>query len=259
MKRCVDCGGAANSHPNAKYCELCSKERRKRPRSTLTPKQQREAISLCGILSRTEIGKRLNVSRGNVNRCFRAHGVYGRSDQYKRDIVDAVLSTYEKLGKIRTQELFPNVKIRSIVERYKDYSPRQIRWTDNQIIEAARMAGLVRHAAQAKFFNRPNAYEGSIKSFWVKRMNCSPIYINGMSSTLILQIAKPGVPAIIINHMNAGCPHPKVLWLDLIYWLRDDIDPVVRHSIETLAQFQAWLHGTHDSHKIRQMIAEREN
>lgn len=50
----------------------------------------------------------------------------------------------------------------------------------------------------------------------------------------------------------------KILWLDLAAGLRQDLESWVVQAVETLARFQAWLHGTQCSDDIRRMIAERE-
>lgn len=120
------------------------------------------------------------------------------------------------------------------------------------------MAGLVSHTAQAHYFNRPNAYEGSIRSFWAKGACCSPRDVNGLGAFTAWQVATPGVPAVLVKHQYNGGGRPVVLWLDLAAHLREGVDPLVRMMVEVLARFQAWLHGTTDPADIRQLIQERE-
>jgi hypothetical protein len=246
------------THPNAKYCHGCRAERRRRPRSTLTPEQGAQVARWIGVLSRKEIAQRLGVSRAAVGRYTRDHGLYGRSDAYTSAVVAAVCSAYETLGRRPTERLFPDVSIRSIVERYKQHRPRQIRWTGAQMIEAARMAGLVSATAQARYFGRPNAYAGSIRSVWAKRFQCAPMDVNGLGVQLAWWIATPGLPAVVVKHSAAGTCTPKVLWLDLVQHLRPDVPDWVRNAVQVLARFQAWLHGTDDPAAIRAMITQRE-
>lgn len=252
------CGRPRQPHFNSKYCLPCRTERRQQPQSTVTPEQGALIARWIGEVSRGEIAQRLGMSRAAVNRYTREHGLYGRSDAYRPEVVEAVLRAYEHGGKMAVRQLFPDVCVRSIVERYKQYHPRQIRWTGEQQIDAARMAGLVSVTAQARYFGRPNAYAGSIKSLWAKRFQCAPTDVNGLASHRAWWIAHPGVPAVLVKHSTAGTCQPKVLWLDLAACLRPEVAPEIRDAVEALAAFQAWLHNTTDTAVIRAMIHERE-
>ena len=114
------------------------------------------------------------------------------------------------------------------------------------------------HTAQARYFNRPNAYEGSIKSFWAKGACCAPRDVNGLGAFTAWQVATPGVPAVLVKHQQNGGARPVVLWLDLAAHLRPDVDPLVREVVQALARFQATLHNTQSSEDIRHFIQERE-
>jgi len=262
LKPCVVCQARPrrNAHANTKYCTACQQERLTRPRSTLTPAQGAEVLRLAGTLPKADLCQRLGVSSATVSRFLREQGVRpGHYNAYKSDIVTAVCTAYETLGKKRTQQLFPDVRVRSIVERYKAFSPRQIRWTGEQHIAAIRMAGLVSATAQARYFDRPNAFEGSIKSFWVKVVRCAPSDVNGLSAHHAWHLVQPGAPATLVTHANSRGQYAiKILWLDLVQHLRPDVAPDLREAVQCLARFQAWLHGTDDPAAIRQMITERE-
>ena len=115
------------------------------------------------------------------------------------------------------------------------------------------------HTAQARYFNRPNAYEGSIKSFWAKGACCAPRDVNGLGAYTAYQVATPGVPAVIVKHQQNSGARPVVLWLDLAAHLRSDVGPFVREAVQVLARFQE-AHARHHelSAAIRHMIQERE-
>lgn len=213
---------------------------------------------LRGTMFRMQIAEHVGASRAAVARYLREAGLDSNARDYPPATVAAVCAAYETLGQRRTQELFPEVVVRSIVDRHKDYAPRQARWRYPQIVEAARMAGLVSANAQARYFGRPNAYSGSIKSLWNKGFRCAPRDINGLSAHLVWRLTRPGVPAVLIRHSSAGGYFAKVLWLDLAENLTPTVAPVVRTAISALAQFQAWLHATSDTRAIQQMIHERE-
>jgi hypothetical protein len=245
-------------HPNAKYCAGCAAALVHRPRSRVTPAQAAQLRPLLNRLPKAQIAQQGGISGAALTRWLREEGLHTRCRQYRPEVVQAVLRVYEREGKVQTAQRFPDVAIRSIVERYKDYQPRQIRWTDLQQIEAARMAGLVSATAQARYFGRPNAYEGSIRALWVKRFQCPPHAINGVAAGLAWGLAQPGCPAVLVKHQRTTGAWPRVLWLDLVQHLRPDVLPWVRQAVEVLARFQQWLHGTDDPAAIRRMIQERE-
>jgi len=270
-RRCAACGTApaTAAKPSrlalakALYCPACRAARRRRPVSTVTPEQGAEIARWIGVLSREAIAHRLGVSRAAVARYTRDHGLYGRSDAYPPAVVAAVCAAYEAaphgFGTRRVQELFPEVAVRSIVERYRDFRPRQIRWTAAQIHEAAKMAGLVSPQAQARYFGRPYASDGSIKALWAKRFQCNPHGLHGLAAHLVFPLCGPGTQAVLVHYQPTGSVcRPVVLWGDLVPQLPPDVDPEVRHLVEALARFQRWLHGGAETWEIAQMMRERE-
>lgn len=135
---------------------------------------------LAGTMKQSELALRVGCSRSNLIRWARDAKVSLDSLSYKPELVRSVCLFYELHGKVKTQKTFPNVKVRSIVERYKQFRPRQIRWKNDQLIEAVKMAGLVSPKAQAKYFNRPNAHTGSIQSLWMKKFGHGQSQMNGL-------------------------------------------------------------------------------
>jgi hypothetical protein len=259
---CVVCGQPREStHANARYCARCREHRRHYPPtpSTLTPEIAAAILPLLGQVPRSEIEKRFGLSKAAIYRFLREHNLKVKHfNQPEPALVEAVLRTYERGGKSLVRACFPEVNCRSIVERYKDYTPRQIRWTPSQCIEAAKMAGIVSYNAQARFFGRPNAYSGSIRSFWSKRMHCEPRFINGFPLHRVYPLAVPGTPCILVKHEQSGGARAIVLWLDLLAHLSPRVDLLIREAIEALARFQGWLHGTQSADAIRAMIQDRE-
>jgi hypothetical protein len=209
-------------------------------------------------MARREIAQRVGISHAQLNRYLAEQGLTSNARNYPPEVVTTVCATYAALGKRRTQDLFPDVVVRCIIERHKDYPPRQIRWTGEQQMEAVRMAGLVSHTAQARYFHRPNAYEGSIKKFWARVVGCAPRDVHGLGIHLVWRLVLPGVPAVLVSQATQPCPRAVVLWLDLVTHLRPGVDPLLRRLVEVLARFQAWLFGSTDAARIRRMIAERE-
>lgn len=170
------------------YCAACRAERRKRPPSGVTAEQAKQLASMLGQMPRREIQQRLGLSKSAITRWLREQGWRVKQwNAYDAATVEAVCQAYAEGGRRLVRERFPGVKVRSIVERYcrkHGYRPRQIRWTDEQLVEAVRMAGLVSHTAQARYFGRPNAYEGSIRHLWQIRFRLDPRLIHGIPAWL---------------------------------------------------------------------------
>jgi hypothetical protein len=257
---CVECQARPRRslHHATKYCTPCQERLLRAPRSRVTPAQAAQIEPLRGTMPRWQIAERVGISHAQLNRYLVEQGLRSNARDYPPEIITAVCSTYAALGLKQTQGLFPEVVVRCVIERHKDYPPRQIRWTGEQQMDAVRMGGLVSPTAQVRYFGRPNAYEGSIKKFWERVVGCAPRDVHGLGAHTAWQLALPGVPAILVKHQQNTGARPLILWLDLVRYLRLDVDPQVRRLVEALARFQAWLFGSPDPARIRRMITERE-
>jgi hypothetical protein len=263
VRQCRECRtDITTRHKNALDCAACRQDKARNPRSHLTPEQQAHILRLRGTMRRMEIAAVVDVSQAQVNRFLREQALRSNVRDYSPEEVQMVCAAYAVLGKVRTQALFPQFVVRSIVERYykpQGLPPRQERWMGEQLIDAARMAGLVSHTAQARFFARPNAYNGSIRSLWQKWFRCAPIHVHGLPLHLGWAYVRPGTTATLVAQQSMPGPRCLLLWLDMAGHLRPDVEPWVVAAIHTLARFQAWLTGTTDTESIRAMITTRES
>jgi len=260
-------------HFNAKYCKPCALERRKRPIGKLTKSQERKALSMAGKVYRDEIAKKIGTSKANFMRWARQHPeINFNAHKYPDEVVKKVCSYHEKHGKVKTQKKYPNVKVRSIVERYLKnlgHGPRQIPWTDKQLMMLVKMAGLVSMKKQAEYFNRPNARLGSIRAAWVKKFGHGGGSINGLSWYVARHYTDYYCPVLQTRFWNQrkerikGLPLVEqsrmlVLWVDLEKHMRDDIPEHIKAGIRALARFQRWLHGKNVRKNIVRMVKEIE-
>ena len=246
---CVECQAQPRrtAHRNTKYCEPCALALRHRPRAHVTVTQAALIRQMSGTMIRRELAQRVGVSQAQLHRYLTAEGLGSNARDYPPDVVTTVCLTYQVLGKRETQALFPDVRVRSIVERYKQYAPRQLRWTGVQQRELVRMAGLVSHTAQARYFNRPQRLRGVNQKLLGKGARRAPRDVNGLGAYTAYQVATPGVPAVIVKHQQNSGARPVVLWLDLAAHLRSDVGPFVREAVQVLARFQEAMHGTTNS------------
>lgn len=261
---CLECHTAPrrNDHGNTKYCEPCRQALLRAPPSRITAAQGALIAALRGTLTRWQIAERVGISHARVNRYLAEQHLTSNARDYPPEVVEAVSATYGGLGKRQTQALFPDVVVRSIVERRQHhrvvYQPRQVRWTGEQIVEAIRMAGLVSHHTQVRYFGRPNAFDDSIKKLWERVIGVAPRDVHGFGLHQVWRLARPGTPAVLVTQATQPGPRAVILWLDLAQHLRLTVAPEVRQMVEALARFQAWLFGSTDTAVIRRMITERE-
>jgi len=229
----------------------------------MTRKQIDEAMSLRGSMPRDEICEKLGVSVANLKRS--TPGVswyYFNRYAANPEMVKEVCTYYEKNGKKKTQEKFPEISVRSVVERYKNFSPRQSRWTGEQLVELAKMAGLVSIKNQANYFNRPLANEGSIISVWQKRFNCKQAYMHGFPTYKAKYFVKASCPTLEVdfNPNTIGGTETKAkvyLWTDAKKHLRKDCPEFIAEAVKAMASFQKKLFGVHPGREIKKMIKER--
>jgi hypothetical protein len=232
----------------------------------MTQGQIAQAKTMIGKMPREEIAQTLGVSVVSLKRAFRGTRLaYHNYCQANPSLVRQVNVYYEKHGNKRTAEHFGirRKQVEHIVYRYRLSNPRQIRWTDKQIIEATRMAGLVSPLAQAKYFERPNAFSGSIKSLWTKRFGIGPGCINGMThwhaKELVTTKARYLKP---VGESRDGEPvefRRLILWVDMERCLKPGTPRFIRDAIKTMANFQRWIHGGGNvKQKILKIIQERE-
>lgn len=273
MRLCQSCKKTrVRGHFNRKWCRPCALDRRVRPKSTLTAEQRAFVLEHRGEISGREMAKELGTSWSNVMRFARDRGLSlatlsgSRKWKMQPKVVRKVLDYYFKHGKPATEKAFPGLSVKSIVDRPEYYGVkrkyRQTRWTDAEIVLAAKMAGLVDGKRQARIFKRPNANEGSIKSLWMKRFGHGGGNIHGMSEWMARELLTPGYPLL-----KTSCWAPRkgskkkhfqrgiVLWVDMEKRLLSDVPDFIREGVSTLAEFQRWLFKTNDPRpEIRRMV-----
>lgn len=267
-RKCLRCEKPIRGHWNRLRCEPCARYLRQRPAGTMTKQQIRQAKAMAGKVRREEIANRLGVSVANLKRSlpdtsFAVTWIYKKNPT----LVRKVCEYYFKHGMPKTIEHFPGVKVKCIVDRPEYYGikriSRQQRWTEEQKIELAKMAGLISAGAQAKYFNRPRAAGGSIKAAWVKVFGMAPTRLNGMVHDLAQHVATKDTPylhAMGSSRRGEGLAFRwVVLWVDLERHLRPDVPEYQRQAVKAMADFQRWLwNDKNPKPKILKMIRERE-
>ena len=234
----------------------------------MTSDQIKKAKKLIGIKNRMQICEELGVSLSNLKRAFRGVRIPNVSE-YSRETIDQVCAYYGEYGIRKTEKKFPDCKIRSIIERnYGKFNPRQVRWNDSEIIELARMAGLVSYKAQAKYFNRPRANEGSIWSVWIKKFKLPSGNLNGMSLNQAKHIVSENCPVLeckLLKRRDDEKPlgsysvRKIFLWVDMEKNLKPDLPIFLKNGIEAMANYQRWLFNSKNPKlKIIKMIKDRE-
>lgn len=267
MRLCVLCKKTKiKGHKNKKYCDPCRKKRLKKPLGSMTKAQIAFARKHKNDMKRADICKALGVSLSNLKRScpnISFQYMHLKKNKYLTNptLVKKICRYYEKHGKVKTQKKFPNVKVRSVVERYKLFKPRQEKWTNSQLIELTKMAGLISMNAQAKYFNRPNSNEGGIKSVWMKRFGHGQRNINGMAYWKAKHFVKKSCPVIETPFgSNEHTQRHLVLWVDFEKHIKDDCPEFIKEAVSAMADFQRKLYGVKDVRaKVKRLIKKRES
>jgi hypothetical protein len=249
-------------HWNAKWCVPCASELKRRPVGKLTPDQVRKVRRLAGSMFIRELAREVGTSDSNLDRWAKQNGVNINALKYPDELVREVCEYYAMHGKQKTQAKFPHVRIRSVVERYfarSGHEPRQVRWTPDQLVKLAQMAGLTSYERQAFYFGRPNAHVGSIKSAWMKIFKSAGGSINGLSRWIAREYVTAACPFYEtdywVTERGATAQRRSIaLWVDAATHLRDDVPNHLASAIQTMAAFQKWLHGRNYRQSILRIL-----
>lgn len=221
---------------------------------------------MIGKMDRKDIAAALGVSLSNLKRAFRGTRLaFYNYCTINPGLLRSVNKFYETHTKQETANQFglSENQVDYIVYRYKSHRPKTIRWTEAQLTEAVRMAGLVSPKAQAKFFNRPNASAGSIKSLWKKKFGHGMCSTNGMAHWCAKELVSVKARYIRpVGESRAGKQvnfRRVILWVDMEKVLKPEVAPFIREAVETMADFQRWLwRSSNPKPLILKMIKERE-
>lgn len=272
-RRCLLCDKTIKGqHFNRKRCEPCAAFLRHKPKGTMTKAQIKKAKSMAGNVPRNEIAETLGVSLANLKRScpdvkFATTWVHKMNPERTREVI----LYYFKYGKLATVKKYPEVNVKAIVDRPEYYGIkrqyRKTRWTESELLESVKMAGLVSLPAQAKHFNRPGANAGSIKALWVKRHKSAWAQVNGMVHSKARRLIKfHGTTYKYIKVVGTNRDgdigrfgRRIMLWVDLEKSLKPELPDFIREGVKAMADFQRWLWSSEDpSPLIRKMIKERE-
>lgn len=249
-------------HHNGKWCIQCAKDLIRRPAWRLTPKQIRLAHKLKGTMYVHDLAKEIGTSRSNLRRWAMANNININGHKYPESLVKKVCKYYEKHGKVKTIECFPNIRLRSIIEKHVGtFQPRRIPWQPEEIIFAAKVAGLVSREQLARYFDRPRANEGSITALWMKKFKIGGGNINGLTYRIAKHFISDRCPVYETNFWftrRGGTEFGRkiVLWIDVEKHMRPGLPDHIVEAIRALAKFQRWLHGKYVKRSVNRIMKE---
>lgn len=261
--KCGQCGNAyVASHFNSKFCNECSWLRRKKNiglPAFADAKVIEKVLKLAGTKIGREVADELGMSVASLKRITKTLGISAKKVTVTESQVAEVREYYLKHGRPATQARFPDIKVRTIIERYgwiKGECPRQRRWTDQELIELAKFAGIVSLEKQARFFNRPGANAGSVKAAWSKRFKTHPGFMHGLPIHKAKLFLDPGYPTIEVENLHVDVGGKKmVLFCDAEKFIAKDCPGFVRDAVKAMAEFQRKLFGKDPRLHIENILA----
>lgn len=210
-----------------------------------------------GILDRRKMAKELNISVSTLKRiAYRNKINFPILKKYDDSLVKEIIEFYESGHDIKsTQDLY-KVNIKSILETYRHKRTRkkQERWNDSSILELFKMGGLLDANSQSIYFNRPRAFGGSIRSFWIKRFGISQNRIHGLPAHIARKVL---INPILIKtnfRMNKGTPQYICLWADCKKFKPPFI--FLKEIINMISEYQMKLFCAKDESDLRDKVLE---
>jgi len=262
QRTCFDCESIIEGHFR-KRCAGCAAVLKKRPLGNLTEAQEQTVKELAGTMKIKDLAKHVGTSDSTLDRWAYYNNVDINWLSYDKKTIKDVCDYYGGHGLLKTQEAFPMVRVRSIVEKYKLFKPRCRPWTLQERIELVRMAGLVSGISQYKYFKRPRARAGSIWAAYIKTIKAAPTYLNGLprdsAKHLVTSNARYLKVYGISRTKRRVLFRSMLLWIDLEKHLKVGAPKHLQDSIRACADFQRWIwKDPQPRNKILKMIKERE-
>lgn len=264
-------------HHSSKWCKPCALDRRKKPRGNLTKSQEQIVRKNAGKIPKEKIAELAETSSSSVMRWARDNGISLDSHSYPKEKMKEMIMFYEKHGSLATKKRFSEKMFKCYSANPKRHhhiykpKPRQIRWTKKELLELVKMAGIITPESQAKYFNRPRANAGSIKSAWTKTMKVkSPGDIHGLRRRAALQICDVDKIKPIEtkgwwlsrkgSFQKGKTWHSRriYLWIDIAKNLHSGLPEFISEGVYALSDFQYKLFGKYPRRSIQRMIHDRE-
>lgn len=243
MKRyCSTCQiDISNRHKNALRCKKCSADLRKKPHHNLTPKQQKEALRWAGKIYRWEIAEKIGCSNASLARFAKEQKhVNWNAHRYDQKTVQKICDFYLHHTLEQTQEKFPGVTVRSIIDRYTQ-EVKCYKWTNDEVFKLMKYSGLVPWSYIAvKLGRNKNSARRKYKRILAGRINCLP-------HNIAREFVNPGCPFFYVrlDLKSTGlwmCP-----WVTINRYKKQNLPTHIKKAIRAMSNFQLWLHGSENN------------
>jgi len=238
MRKCASCDcSIENRHKNARRCVACAKLLRKSPAHNLTPHQQKKALELAGKMYRHEIAKAIGCSRAAFTRFAKERkDVDWNAHKYKDELVGEVVNFYINNSLDDTRKKFPNVRVRSIIDRYVG-KIKCIPWSEQETVALYKYTGLASYTEIAVKLGR-NPYAPKRK-----RERHVSGYVNSLPFNIAKKYTNRGCPFFYLKKTDKQSGQWVTPWVAMEKHLRAENPGWVNQAVASLAKFQKWLHG----------------
>lgn len=230
----------------------------------MTDEQIEKAKRLAGKISREEIAERLGVSVPTLKRkCKGVSFTQKKLFPFKTDkkLREKIIADYLRLGRKETQKKYPEVKVRSCIEKYLlGQKPKQTPWSHRERLQLLQLAGLLSAEKQAKLISRKGLTSSSIKSAFIKQFGIPQQSINGMKKHTVKQFLKNSCPYTLTQRLYTSKDSTRktqpglYLYIDMEEHLKEEAPEFFKESIYALAKFQRWVFAAKDNKECRERI-----
>ena len=195
-------------------------------------------------MKRIELSEQIGSSRATVNRFMRDNGLKtGQHTQYPKDVVKKICEFHEQHGVKKTQEKFPDVKVRSIVERYQtnaylasyDFKQIHLFLKYSEMLSDEQLYQLLGRSVS----NRKIVCKATERMIGFGK-NPSRVYLNGLPYRFVKNFTKDSIPYFKFSH---GHCRKLCLWYDIKKHLSKNVSLEIKEIVNIMSKFQLWLHG----------------
>lgn len=206
--------------------------------------QQKEFVkNNANKMYRKNIAEKIMVSESTLKRFASENGIkftyYSKADLYPKELIDEVIGYWLVNGVLAAKKKYPNVKIRSITEKYNKGQHYLSRYTFEDRLFLLRYSEFIGMTKAVNLLGRPIKKGNHTKLFSFEKRKKTPYrnHLNGLSKhTIKKYLLDPKF--IELNYHKRKI----ITWTEIAKDLKVDNQNLLILA-QAMAKFQTWIHG----------------
>lgn len=197
----------------------------------------------CDKMYIKDIASELNLSISTLKRYAYKNKIrfsfYSKNNCYQQQLISDVIAYWLVNGKAATVKKFPNVKVRSIIERHNNGRSTIQRYTFNDKLFLLRYSEFLGTLKSARILGRvvKERHNTRLNSFNNRKNTTYRVNYNGLTKRIISRFLIDG-KSIKLNYHGRSI----ITWPEIAKNLKVDNQNLLILA-QAMAKFQIWLHG----------------